>query len=109
MPGGSNSLAYKEVQGVVIRRNGIRWLKPIIDHIFVRLGFQEAYGHPDAFPHALLVVGVLEIAVVKSWLHRGIGRGQADVPGAVGQAEGARDSRYAVGGNVTIYSPGQMN
>ena len=101
-PGGSNSLAYKEVQGVVIRRNGIRWLEPTIDHVFVCLGFQESDGHPNAFPHAPLVVGMLEIAVVKSRLHRGIGRGQADVPGAVGQAEGAGDSRDTVGGNLTV-------
>ena len=65
-----------------------------------------AYRQAQAFPHPAPVVGMLEIPVVKRRLDSGIGRGQPDVSGAVGQSERTRDACHPVRGHVTVQVPG---
>src|SRR5262252_6228683 len=102
VPGGAGGLPDIEVQSVVVGYDVIRGLDAVIDHVFVRLGFQEGYGHAYAFSHPALVVGMLEIPVVEGGLYGGIGRGEPDVSGAIGQPERARDPGDAIGGHVTV-------
>ena len=102
VPGGSDGLTDIEVQGVVVGYDVIRGLDAVIGHVFVRIGFQECDCHADAFSHPALVVGMLEIPVVECGLYCGIGTGEPDVSGAIGQPESARDPGYSIGGNVTV-------
>ena len=69
MPGCSHGLAYIDVQSVVVGQNVIRWVEPVIGHVFIRIGFKESDRHPHAFPHPTNVVWMLKIAVVELWLH----------------------------------------
>ena len=52
------------------------------------------------FNRQALVVGMVEIPVVEGGLDGGIGRGEPDVSGAIGQPERARDPGDAIGGHV---------
>ena len=79
MPGCSHGLAYPEVQSVVVGQNAIRWVDPMIGHVFKRVGFQKSIRKSQAFSHPSTVVWMLEITVVKGRLYSGVGRCQPDV------------------------------
>src|SRR5215831_12494701 len=102
VPGCAHGLAYPEIQRVVVSQNGIRGVDPVIHHIFIRLGCQQAHRHTQAFPHPSPVVGMLEITVVKGRLDAGVGRGQPDVACAVGQPERTRDTCHLLRWHVTV-------
>jgi hypothetical protein len=103
VPSGADGLPDIKVQRIVVGDDVIRGLDAVLGHVFVRLGLQEGDGHADAFSHPTLVVGMVEIPVVEGGLDGGIGRGEPDVSGAIGQPERARDPGDALGG----YVPGE--
>src|SRR5580704_11844940 len=101
VPGGTRGLTYPEVQSVVAGQNVRGGVDPVIDYVFIHVGFQQPRCQSQAFPHPSNVVWVLEITIIEGRLDAGIGRGQPDVPRAVGQPERAMDPCRPLRWNVT--------
>src|SRR5262245_14453820 len=73
MPGGAHGLAYPVLESSLVGQNGIRGVDAVIDHVFIRVGFQQSYRQTQAFLHPSYVVRMLEVTVVKGRLYFGVG------------------------------------